>query len=75
MRCTICRHGETTPSASTVTLTRGSATLIVRHVPADVCSNCGEEYVPEEIAEKLLAAAEEMEKAGVQVSIQEFIAA
>jgi len=75
MKCVICKHGETTPGASTVTLVRSAATLVIKHVPADICSNCGEEYVKEGIAEKLLAVADAMEKTGVQISIQEFVAA
>ena len=75
MKCVICKHGETGPGVSTVTLVRGDATLVIKHVPADICSNCGEEYVNEAIAEKLLAIAGEMERTGVKVSIQEFVAA
>ena len=50
-------------------------TLVVKGVPARVCPNCGEEYVDEETAARLLHAAEEAARAGVQVEIREYVAA
>jgi YgiT-type zinc finger domain-containing protein len=43
MKCPICRNGETHPGTATLTLERGPLTMVVRHVPAQVCDNCGEE--------------------------------
>ncbi len=48
MQCVICKHGETQPGHATVTLERGDLTFVVKHVPARVCDNCGEEYVDED---------------------------
>ena len=45
MKCIICKHGETKTGTATVTLTRDQLTLVVKGVPAQVCDNCGEEYV------------------------------
>ena len=75
MKCVICRHGETAPGAATVTLTREDTTLVVKDVPAQVCGNCGEEYVDSEITERLLEAAEEAVKAGVQVDVRSYVPA
>ena len=47
MPCAICRIGDTHPGQTTVTLERDQTTLVVRGVPAAVCSNCGEEYLDE----------------------------
>lgn len=47
MRCLICKHGETRPGATTLTLVRDALTLVVKHVPTQVCDNCGEAYVGE----------------------------
>jgi hypothetical protein len=44
-------------------------------VPANVCANCGEEYVDERTTKELLKSAEEALKAGVQVDIREYITA
>lgn len=75
MKCQICKHGETRPGKATVTLEREGTTLVVKGVPAVVCSNCGEEYVREEVTARLLKAAEEAAKAGVQVDVREYMAA
>lgn len=45
MKCVVCKHGETRPGTTTVTLIRDGTTLVVKGVPASVGSNCGEEYV------------------------------
>jgi len=74
MRCVICKQAETKPGKATVTLERNGITLVVKEVPARVCPNCGEEYVDEEITARLLQAAEEAARAGVQVDIREYVA-
>jgi YgiT-type zinc finger domain-containing protein len=58
MKCVICRNGETRPGHVTVTLERDGTTLIVRGVPAEVCENCGEEYVEDSAAKRLLETGE-----------------
>ena len=75
MKCTVCKLGETRQSTATVTLERGSTTLVIKNVPASVCENCGEEYVQESTADRLLKTAEEAALSGVQVDIREFKAA
>jgi YgiT-type zinc finger domain-containing protein len=74
MKCLICKHGETQPGKTTVTIERGGATLVVKGVPAKICDNCGEAYVDEEISRQLLDTANEALRAGVQVDIREFAA-
>jgi YgiT-type zinc finger domain-containing protein len=54
MNCVVCRHGETRPGTTTVTLQRDGCTLVVNEAPADVCENCGEAYVDEAVTERLL---------------------
>ena len=75
MKCVICKNGETKPGKVTVTLERGGMTLVVKAVPAEVCANCGEEYVDEETTARLLKTAEEADRAGVQVDVREYLAA
>jgi len=75
LKCVICKQGETRPGIATVTLERDSTMLIVRSVPAQVCENCGEEYINEGITAKLLQQAEEAVKAGVQVDVRTYVAA
>lgn len=75
MKCVICKQGETKPGTATVTLERQGTTLIVKDVPAQICENCGEEYVGEETSRRLLKSAEEAIIAGVQVDIRRYSAA
>ncbi len=75
MKCVICKHGETRPGKATVTLEREETILVIKGVPADVCANCGEEYVNEETTARLLKTAEEAVKGGIQVDIREYVAA
>jgi len=74
MKCLLCKYGETQPGTVTVTLERGSLTLVVKGVPAEVCSNCGEEYVDEETTRRLLETAEKEASAGAQVEIRQYAA-
>lgn len=75
MKCVICKQAEIRPSTATVTLEREQLTPVIKGVPGLVCPNCGEEYVDEEVAERLLQTAEEAVRSGVQVDIREYIAA
>ncbi len=40
MTCVICQYGETEPGTTTVTLTRGETTVVMRDVPAQICTTC-----------------------------------
>ncbi len=75
MKCVICKQAETQMGKTTVTLERDGLTLVVKGVPARVCPNCGEEYVDENIAAKLLRDAEEIAREGAQVDIREYVPA
>lgn len=75
MRCVICKQAETESGYSTVTLERDSLTLVIKRVPAQVCPNCGEEYVDETVAVNLLGTAEKLADAGAQVDIREYASA
>jgi YgiT-type zinc finger domain-containing protein len=75
MKCVICKVGETRPGKGTVTLERDGTILVIKNVPADICVNCGEEYVNAETTEFLLGIAEEAVKSGVQVSVRDYAAA
>ena len=75
MRCVICKRGETRPGTATVTLERDGTTLVVKGVPAQVCVTCGEEYVDEVAASRLLEVAQAAVEEGVQVEVRRYVAA
>jgi YgiT-type zinc finger domain-containing protein len=74
MKCVICKHGETQPGHVTVTLQRGESTIIFKNVPAEVCENCGEYYLSDEITGQLMERAEEALQHGAEVEIVRFAA-
>src|SRR5579859_6029578 len=74
MTCLISRTVQTSAGLVTVTLQRGDTTVILKGVPADVCDNCGEYYLLEDVTHRDLAAAEEAVSNGVEVEILRFAA-
>jgi len=74
MKCVPCKHGETRPGKVNVTLQRGETTIIFKGVPAEVCENCGEYYLSEDITGQVLQRAEEAVKSGAEVEILRFAA-
>ena len=74
MKCIICRNSETHPGTTTVTFERNGFTFVVKDVPAQVCPNCGEDYVDEKVAGELLKSAEQMAAAGAQVDVRRYVA-
>ena len=50
---------------TSVNFERGEIRLVVNRVPARICPSCGEAYVDEDIASKLLRIASQMSEAGV----------
>lgn len=51
---------------------RDDATLVFKHVPAEICDNCGEEYVSEEVTGSLLERANRAASEGVRVDVREY---
>jgi YgiT-type zinc finger domain-containing protein len=74
MKCVLCKHGETRPGEATVTLQRGATTVILKGVPADVCENCGEYYLSDEVAGQVLERAEAAVSSGAEVEILRYAA-
>jgi len=60
MNCHFCNHGRMEPGITTVTLTREEHTVSITGVPANICERCQDYYLPEEVAAKVLAMAEEV---------------
>lgn len=74
MRCVLCKHGDTRPGTATVVLQRGETTVVVKDVPADICENCGEYYVDEDVSRRVLQMAEAAVDKGAEVEILRFAA-
>jgi len=72
MNCIVCHQGETQPGTTTVTFHRDGRTLVVNEVPADVCENCGEAYIAEDVTAELLRIADEARQAQAIVLIRDY---
>ena len=72
MKCIVCKQAETRAGTTTVTLERQGATFVFKDVPAQVCPNCGEDYLDDAVASELLQSAEGMAAAGTQVDIRRY---
>ena len=59
MKCIICKLGETQLGTTTVTLKRDNVTLVVKNVLAEVCEDCGEYYLSDEVSKKVMTMAEQ----------------
>jgi YgiT-type zinc finger domain-containing protein len=68
----ICKHGETQKGTTTITLERGTSTIVFKDVPALVCDNCGEKYVEDKITRNLLQNANDIIKSGAEIDIRKF---
>ena len=64
MTCLICRQAEIVDGFTFVAFERGEFKLIVKGVPARVCPSCGEAYVEEATAVRLLTIARQRYEAG-----------
>ncbi len=74
MKCVICKMGETSPGTVTVTLERAETTVLIKNVPADICENCGEYYLTDEISERILKQAESAVTNNAEVEILRYAA-
>jgi hypothetical protein len=54
---------------------RGGRVVVIRGVPAEVCSTCGEDYLSAEVMKALEAEVEQAERAGIEVAVRSFQAA
>ena len=72
MKCLICKHGETVKGTTTITLESNKSTIVFKEVPAEICNNCGEKYIDDDITKELLQKAREIAKNGVEVDIRKF---
>lgn len=75
MKCVICKQGNTEPGLTSITLEREGMILIIKRVPADICTNCGESYVGADVTHEILNLANTAHRAGVHVEIRSFKAA
>lgn len=74
MKCAICQSGVTVEGYATIVLEKDHTTLVFKKVPAEICENCGEEYISEEVNKALLLRAREELERGVVLEMLNFAA-
>ncbi|NCQ18784.1 MAG: hypothetical protein COZ80_06650 [Ignavibacteria bacterium CG_4_8_14_3_um_filter_37_9] len=74
MKCVICKNGETKTGFTSLSLQRAEVIIVVKNIPAEICGNCGESYLSEEISAKVLQEAEQSIKKNSQVEVLNFAA-
>ena len=74
MKCVICKQGQTNKGLTTVALERGHTTVIIKDVPAEICENCGEYYLSEDVTEKVQNLAEHAFQRGVEIEVLRYAA-
>ncbi len=74
MKCVICKIGETEKGFTNVTLERENRIVIIKQVPAEICNNCGEYYLNEEVTESLLKRAELAVKNNAELEVIQYAA-
>jgi YgiT-type zinc finger domain-containing protein len=70
--CLICRQAEIVDGLTSITFERGEMKIRVEKVPARNCPHCGEAYVEEEVAVRLLQDLEEILDAGFLDIIRDY---
>jgi YgiT-type zinc finger domain-containing protein len=75
VKCVVCKQADTRPGTTTVTLERDGLTVVFKGVPAQVCPNCGEDYVDADVSARLLREADQTARNGTQVEVRQFVAA
>ena len=71
--CPVC-GGQKTPDTTTFTADLGTGVVVVRHVRATVCSQCGEEWIDDATARQIEAIVAEARVKRLQVEVADLVA-
>jgi len=69
--CPLCK-GKRSPGTTTFTVDMGFGVVVVRNVPAQVCTQCGEEWIEDNIAERLEKIVDNARRKQLQVEVMAF---
>lgn len=72
--CFLCKNDELRSGITDTSLTRGDVAMVVKGVPAQVCTNCGEAYLERAVYERLKAEFKAAETAGVEFMARRYAA-
>ncbi|MCX6689204.1 MAG: YgiT-type zinc finger protein [Methanoregula sp.] len=69
----MCKQRDTKEDTTPVTVDRDVMTLVVKDVPARICTNCGEDYADVHGAHEIFTLAECIAKSGAQVDVRRYV--
>lgn len=69
MTCVRCKTGITKKALVNVKLERDKSIVIVKNVPAQVCTECGEEYFTSEVTTKMHTVANKALGSGMEIAV------
>lgn len=69
MNCVICKTGTTQKGKTNTLFDRNGSFVIVKDIPAQVCSQCGEAYFDEKTTEELYNKTTEILNSGAELEI------
>ena len=73
--CPICKVGALETGAVTVTLERGGSIILLKNVPAQVCSNCSSYFLDSNMTREVLKKAEASVQNGAELEVIQMQAA
>ena len=69
MECALCKVGTTEKGRVTVTLERNGAIVLIKDVPAEVCTNCGHYYLSEETPRAIMQTGNDAIEKGAELEV------
>ena len=70
--CFLCRNDELKPGTTDTSITRGDVAIVMKGVPAMLCTNCGEPYLMPDVSARLKEQFERAEKTGVEFMVRQY---
>ena len=70
--CFLCRNDELKPGITDTSITRGDFAIVVKGVPAERCTNCGEPYLTPAVSRRLKEQFKDAERTGVEFMVRRY---
>ncbi len=71
MNCVVCKKGSTRAGRATLTLDKAQTVVVIRDIPAEVCTTCGEEYIDAGTMRDLERLVSMAQKAGLRIAVHQ----
>ncbi len=68
MKCAIC-GGKARTGKTTISVDTGAGVVVIRDVPAFICSHCGEEWLTDRSAQKVELLVSRAKRAKTQIEV------